>query len=195
MSDNLITFDEVVKLAEAVVRERGEGYVYSHPTGGEGTCSNVHVNPEDGTVTPGCIVGTMAIRMFDIDPIELNTDYLVDAGADVFMATVLRDYSTDRPKISEKAQAFLRAIQTSQDRGVPWGVSLRNAKLGHSTLKNSMLNDTLGDEISKERMESGRYVKGETNGEDRTWVYVQMTSSSFLDYPDYRAENFDEYDS
>lgn len=123
----MYTLRETIELAEGVVAEKGENYVYheafpehvQNAAEGGSTCFyrvDGHVNPngsyEESTGGPACIVGCI------LDKVGLL--HLAGEGQGVMM------FASDH--FENDAIEFLNCIQGDQDTGYSWGAALRGAK-------------------------------------------------------------------
>lgn len=106
------TFDEVRTVAQDIVAEKGEDYVYRRPSEAHGA-RYVHVSlPE-----PGCLIGHILHR-FGVPLISLLEQEHLSVDR---LLTSLRICADSRI-----VQWLLRA-QGLQDAGVQWGTALRHA--------------------------------------------------------------------
>jgi len=117
-----LTYNLVLRAAEAAVEYRGAGYVYTNPIGNRDKCYYVHPF-EDGVKVPGCIVGWI------LDSLGIDISGLDAVGtADIVLPHLMQ--SGVIGGYEKEAAHFLHALQRKQDGGLSWGEAFHGSKLG-----------------------------------------------------------------
>jgi len=111
-----ITFDKARELLRAAVELKGADYVYQKRE--DGTCLYVH-QEGDGSLTPGCIVGTA----LHLGGLSLEAMHAENYGQIGFLLESDWCGLTADPD----AKMLLRVVQAHQDNGFTWGEAVRRA--------------------------------------------------------------------
>lgn len=125
---SVVKFDDVVRWAIESAAIKGNDYVYTNPDPRDSTCLYVH-EVADGTLVPGCIVGDMVVRqgVLTIDTLNVLADEAgvnVEVGIESFARYI--EEASGRV-FTDKARAFLEALQSEQDSGTEWGRAISEA--------------------------------------------------------------------
>ena len=125
---SVVKFDDVVRWAKESADLKGHDYVYLNPDPCDSTCLYVH-EVADGTLVPGCIVGDMVVRqgVLTIDTLNVLADEAgrsVEAGISSFARYI--EEASGRV-FTDRARAFLEALQSDQDAGSEWGRAISEA--------------------------------------------------------------------
>lgn len=130
----LIDYGCALELLEMLVAERGEDYVYTAPEySPDGACAYA-AEDDDGNLTPSCGVGWV---VYTIRPDLLTVLHGVDPRyggrfTGIAASSVLREYLPDHGVIFDAdAMKLMQAFQYNQDRDIPYGTALRQAKINH----------------------------------------------------------------
>lgn len=114
------TLDQITEALEAVVRERGDGYMYQQDfSNGSSSCKYIARSISKGRVIPACIVGATMSYLGVSDSTLRRWDNNVGG-------TSILDIQTNL--IPEDAQIALQEAQSVQDRGNTWGNALQAYK-------------------------------------------------------------------
>lgn len=118
MTEKVFNFAEVVSAVSQIVLDRGFDYVDQHTASGGGPCSYV----EDGRGFPGlpCIVGEFWARQ----GVGADQRALLDEQGTIISVGLAESLPV---LVTERAFAFLRRCQRSQDLGNPYGQMLAEA--------------------------------------------------------------------
>lgn len=120
-----INYARAMELVDQAIEQRGADYVYTNEDGDKAVphgfvnCYNWHED-EDGSVIPGCIVGTV-LHMAGVPLDEMGKE---DGWEDVENNLS----HTETLRATRKASKLLEYIQYEQDKGNTWGVSKANAE-------------------------------------------------------------------
>jgi hypothetical protein len=116
---SIVLTDEQVLSTLRQIAEESPEKVYEAPEGMRdewGSCYYVHHN-EDGTESPGCIVGQVLHRL-GVPLAKLKEAETLGATAAVRLTT---------QGVSDNVSDFLRFVQQKQDRGVTWSKAVADA--------------------------------------------------------------------
>lgn len=128
-----LNLEKAQELIANAIADKGEDYIYPNAEGGNGTCKYVDREYDndwgsDHTKVKGCIIGNALITALNLDMEALDGLYVNEESANAFL-----DYLVDEKLLSgvgEGVRLYFANLQTSQDRGRPWGEANENAKLG-----------------------------------------------------------------
>ncbi len=134
-----IDFEKAQSLVAECIAERGEDFVYPKQDGL--SCMYVHgiteipvdedayeYTEDFSKATPGCIVGAVMAKA-GISLEDLGKGSRNESGSFDLINSLECD---ELVTVSDQASNYLANAQTSQDRGVPWGVSAKLAAEGKS---------------------------------------------------------------
>lgn len=134
-----IDFEKAQSLVAECIAERGEDYVYQKQAAS--SCMYVHgiveipvdedsydYTEDFSKATPGCIVGAV-LHKAGVSLEDLGKGSRNESGSFDLISNLEYD---ELVTVSDQAQNYLANAQTSQDRGVPWGVSAKGAAEGKS---------------------------------------------------------------
>lgn len=114
------TLDQITEALEAVVRARGEDYMYQQDfSNGSSSCKYIARSISRGRVIPACIVGATMSYLGVSDSTLRRWDNTPTGSSVIDIETTL---------IPEDAKLALQKAQEVQDRGNTWGNALQAYK-------------------------------------------------------------------
>lgn len=143
-----LNLEKAQELIANAIADKGEDYIYPNAEGGNGTCRYVDREYDndwgsDHTKVKGCIIGNALITALNLD-----MEDLADENVNEESANALLDYLIEKKHLSGadvEAREYFTRLQTSQDRGRPWGEANENAKQGkiYSTYDQGYIDKTV----------------------------------------------------
>lgn len=115
------TYEQTLDLLKEIVFSRGEDYVYPYASHQwDAPCRYYERDDLEGPWYPSCLVGHVFDRVMDEDTIATvislyNTAGITEASISHLVSRFFDD----------KSISLLNAVQRRQDRGAPWGESVR----------------------------------------------------------------------
>lgn len=142
-----IDFNAAVAMLVDTAENADYGFKYTKPSEGEapsdmgGGCFYVHKDESGELTVPGCIVGTAFLRekLMAVEDFQ-NGGFLCHYNGNDSHRLISEITRHDNPtaRFTERAQFFIREVQSQQDRGIEWSKAVQSAlyAFNKSTFRN-----------------------------------------------------------